>query len=325
MKAIALFSGGLDSTLAMSIAIEQGIEVVALNVNIGFGSTRDRRDHMENMCKQAGAEFMEIDIRSQYLRDILFSPKYGYGKNFNPCIDCHANMFKVAKNMMKDLGASFLISGEVAGQRPMSQNMEALNTVINLSETDNILVRPLSAKLLKETLPEKNGWIDREKLFGISGRSRDVQMSLVKKYGLKDFESPGGGCLLTDANFSKKIRDFVKYDKLEVDDINALKFGRHFRLRDGAKLIIGRNKEDNEGLKNVKSKKFISLEATGISSPYSLISIDATEDDLYFALRTLLTYTKAETDKEYKILRGNRDEFIVKAFENREVGREFSL
>jgi len=325
LKAIALFSGGLDSTLAMSIAIEQGIEVVALNVNIGFGSTRDRRDHMENMCKQAGAEFMEIDIRSQYLRDILFSPKYGYGKNFNPCIDCHANMFKVAKNMMKDLGASFLISGEVAGQRPMSQNMEALNTVINLSETDNILVRPLSAKLLKETLPEKNGWIDREKLFGISGRSRDVQMSLVKKYGLKDFESPGGGCLLTDANFSKKIRDFVKYDKLEVDDINALKFGRHFRLRDGAKLIIGRNKEDNEGLKNVKSKKFISLEATGISSPYSLISIDATEDDLYFALRTLLTYTKAETDKEYKILRGNRDEFIVKAFENREVGREFSL
>ena len=325
MKAIALFSGGLDSTLAMSIAIEQGIEVVALNVNIGFGSTKDRREHMENMCQQVGAEFLEIDIRSQYLKDILFTPKYGYGKNFNPCIDCHANMFRVAKSMMKELGASFMISGEVAGQRPMSQNMEALNTVVNLAETENLLVRPLSAKILDETVPEQNGWIDREKLFGISGRGREVQMSLVEKYGLKDFETPGGGCLLTDANFSNKIRDFIKYDTLEADDINSLKFGRHFRLQDGAKLIIGRNKDDNEGLKKVISKKFISLEATGVKSPYSLISVDATENDLDFALRTLLTYTKAEHNRDYMILRDDKDKFFAKPFDSRDVGREFSL
>ena len=325
MKAIALFSGGLDSTLAMSIAIEQGIEVIALNVNIGFGSTKDRRDHMESMCKQVGAEFLEIDIRSQYLKDILFSPKYGYGKNFNPCIDCHGNMFRIARSMMEELGASFLISGEVAGQRPMSQNMEALNTVVNLSETEGLLVRPLSAKLLEETIPEKKGWIDRKRFYGISGRGRDIQMKLVDKYGIKDFESPGGGCLLTDANFSNKIRDFIKYDTLEVDDINVLKFGRHFRLQDGAKLIIGRNQEDNEGLKKVESKKFSSLEATGVTSPYSLISVDATENDLYFALRTLLTYTKANREKEYVVLRDDKEKFFVKPFENRDIGREFSL
>jgi tRNA-specific 2-thiouridylase len=122
MKAIALFSGGLDSTLAMKLIIDQGIEVIALNVNMGFGSTKDRSDHMINMCEQVGATYQSVDIQSQFVQDILFDPKYGYGKNFNPCIDCHANMFRVAKNMMKELDASFLITGEVVGQRPMSQN-----------------------------------------------------------------------------------------------------------------------------------------------------------------------------------------------------------
>ena len=325
MKAIALFSGGLDSTLAMAIAIEQGIEVIGLNVNIGFGSTRSRREHMEKMCKQVGAEFLEIDIRSQYLRDILFTPKYGYGKNFNPCIDCHGNMFRVAKNMMKELGASFLISGEVAGQRPMSQNLDALYKVVNLAETEDLLVRPLSAKILDETTPEKNGWINRDMLFGIMGRGREVQMSLVKKYNLVDFESPGGGCLLTDANFSNKIRDFIEFDKLEVDDIDVLKFGRHFRLKDGAKLVIGRNKEDNDGLRNIKSQKFVSLEAKGVSSPFCLISVDASEDDLEFAFKSVLTYTKAVFNTDYIVLRNDSEEFFARPFGDREICREWSL
>jgi len=326
LKAIALFSGGLDSTLAMKMVIDQGIDVIGLNVNIGFGSTKDRRQHMENMCRQVGAEFMEIDIRSQFLRDILFSPKYGYGKNFNPCIDCHANMFRVAKSMMKELGASFLVSGEVVGQRPMSQNMKALKDVVELAESDNLLLRPLSAKLLPITIPEEKGWVDRDKLLGISGRNREKQLQMAKEFGLVDFEPPAGGCLLTEMHFAKKLRDFIKYETLEADDIDVLKFGRHFRLQDGAKLVIGRNQEDNLGLKGVKSRKFHSLEAIGIQSPFSLISKNASENDFNFALRAILTYTKAEKDREYKIIfNGGEEEFFAKPFENREVVRKWSL
>jgi tRNA-specific 2-thiouridylase len=326
LKAIALFSGGLDSTLAMKVIINQGIDVIALYVNIGFGSTKDRREHMESMCRQVGAEFMEIDIRQQFLRDILFSPKHGYGKNFNPCIDCHANMFRIAKEMMSELGASFIVSGEVAGQRPMSQNIRALKTVEELAESDNLLVRPLSAKLLSPSQPELNGWIDREKLLDISGRSREKQLKLADEFGLVDFEPPAGGCLLTEPYFAKKMRDFVKFDKLEVDDIDSLKFGRHFRLKDGAKLIIGRNADDNFGLQNVKSKKFNTLEAVGVKSPFSLISATASEDELQFALRTVLAYTKADIESEYKILfNGGEKEFIVKPCSSREESRKYSL
>ncbi len=236
MKAISLFSGGLDSTLAIKLLIDQGIEVVACNINTGFGATRDRGEHMKYMCEQVGAELMIIDIQSEYLQDVLFDPKYGYGKHFNPCIDCHAKMFEVAKRIMDDLGASFLVSGEVLGQRPMSQNADALAKVLDLSNCDGLLLRPLSAKRLAPTIAEEKGWVDREKLEGITGRSRDRQLELVKEYDLKDYESPGGGCLLTDENFTKKMHDFVAHDTLEVRDIPVLKFGRHLRLDDGAKL-----------------------------------------------------------------------------------------
>jgi tRNA-specific 2-thiouridylase len=179
MKAIALFSGGLDSTLAMKLIIDQGIDVIALNVNTGFGATKSKRDHMQSMCDQVGAELMIVDVQNEYVQDLLFSPKYGYGKNFNPCIDCHGFMFSVAKRMMKELDASFLISGEVIGQRPMSQNKEALETVLDLGDVEGLLVRPMCAKRMKPTIPEEKGWIDREKLLGIYGRSRNTQMELA--------------------------------------------------------------------------------------------------------------------------------------------------
>ena len=162
-KAIALFSGGLDSTLAMKLIIDQGIDVLAINISTGFGSTKDRREHMENMCRQVGAEFKIVDIQSEYLQDVLFSPKHGYGKHFNPCIDCHAKMFAVAKRVMEAEGASFLISGEVMGQRPMSQNKDALQMVLNDSNCDGLLLRPMSAKRLDPTIAEIEGLvIDRK-------------------------------------------------------------------------------------------------------------------------------------------------------------------
>ena len=324
MKAIALFSGGLDSTLAMKLIIDQGIDVLAININTGFGSTKDRREHMQSMCDQVGAEFKIIDIQSEYLQDVLFDPKHGYGKHFNPCIDCHAKMFAVAKRIMEAEGASFLISGEVMGQRPMSQNKDALQTVLNESNCDGLLLRPLSAKKLAPTIAEQNGWVDREKLEGITGRSRDRQLELAREIGLEDFESPGGGCLLTDDNFGKKMFDFIKYDTFEVKDIPVMKYGRHFRLKDGAKFVVGRNKEENEHLQNIDNDKYYHLKTVGIPGPHGLLSKNATEEEKEFAAKAMLTYTKAKPDESFSVA-FDGEEVTASAFDSRDVMKPYTI
>ncbi|HUH42929.1 MAG TPA: argininosuccinate synthase domain-containing protein [Sulfurimonas sp.] len=325
MKAIALFSGGLDSTLALKLIIDQGIEVLAVNINTGFGSTKDRLEHMQNMCAQVGAELKIIDIESEYLQDVLFDPKHGYGKNFNPCIDCHAKMFAVAKRVMESEGASFLISGEVLGQRPMSQNKEAMQTVLNESNCDGLLLRPLSAKALAPTLAEINGWVDREKLEGIVGRSRDRQLELVAEIGLEDFENPGGGCLLTDENFAKKMLDFIRYDKFEVKDIPVMKFGRHLRLPDGAKLVVGRNKDENLHLQNIDSQKYNHVKTVALPGPHSLLSKNATKADRELAAKIILTYCKTKEDTEYTILYDNIDEIQATPFDSRDALKPYTV
>jgi tRNA-uridine 2-sulfurtransferase len=324
MKAIALFSGGLDSTLAMKLIIDQGIDVLAVNISTGFGSTKDRLEHMQNMCDQVGAELMIIDIQSEFLQDVLFDPKYGYGKNFNPCIDCHAKMFAVAKRIMEAEGASFLLSGEVMGQRPMSQNKDALQTVLNESNCDGLLLRPMSAKMLTPTIAEANGWVDREKLEGITGRSRDRQLELAKEIGLDDFESPGGGCLLTDENFGKKMVDFIKHDKFEVKDIPVMKFGRHLRLSDGAKLVVGRNKEENGYLQDIDNDKFFHVRTIGIPGPHALLSKDASDADKELATKIILSYTKASPLKTFSIAYDNVEQ-KGSPFETREEANKFNV
>ena len=324
MKAIALFSGGLDSTLAMKLIIDQGIEVLAVNISTGFGSTKDRKEHMESMCKQVGAQLKIIDIQSEFLQDVLFDPKHGYGKNFNPCIDCHAKMFAVAKRIMEAEGASFLISGEVMGQRPMSQNKDALQTVLNESNCDGLLLRPMSALRLTPTIAEEKGWVDREKLEGITGRSRDRQLALAKEIGLADFESPGGGCLLTDENFGKKMFDFIKYDKFEVKDIPVMKFGRHFRLSDGAKLVIGRNKEENEHLQNIDNEKYYHIKTVGLPGPHALLSKNATPQDRELSASAILTYCKTSVDNSYT-LSYDGEEVTASPFTSREAMKPFTI
>jgi len=324
MKAIALFSGGLDSVLAMKLIIDQGIDVIALNINTGFGSTKDRLEHMQSMCEQVGAELKIIDIQNEFLQEVLFDPKHGYGKHFNPCIDCHAKMFAVAKRIMEVEGASFLISGEVMGQRPMSQNKDALQTVLNESNCDGLLLRPMSAKMLKPTIAEENGWVDREKLEGIVGRSRDRQLEMVKEIGLKDFESPGGGCLLTDANFAKKMVDFIKHDKFEVRDIPLMKYGRHFRLSDGAKLVIGRDKEENGYLQAIENDKYYHIKTVGLPGPHAMLSKNATQKDKDIAAKAILTYCKTDVNKSY-ILSFNDEEVRAYPFSSREEMKPFTI
>lgn len=319
MRALALFSGGLDSTLAMKLVIDQGIEVIAIYVDTGFGSLHSRLAHMENMCDQIGAKLEILDLKEEYLGEVLFEPQYGYGKNFNPCIDCHGFMFRYTSKLLEKYEASFMISGEVLGQRPMSQNKDALGIVQKLSLNEELVLRPLSAKLLPITKPEREGWIDREKLLDIWGRGRIRQLELAKKIGLENFEPPAGGCLLTDVQFSNRLKDFVSNENLEIDDIDTLKAGRHLRLPDGAKLIIGRDQEDNQKLENTKSKKYLKGKIEGATGPLVLFERDASENDKKLAGDFIVSYGKTEPNKLYKI---NFGEFI---FEGRKLPSKDSM
>lgn len=301
MRAIALFSGGLDSVLAMKVIIDQGIDVVAVNVNFGFGSTKDRLEHMQSMCNQIGATLKILDLRDDYLKEVLFSPKYGYGKNFNPCIDCHGFMFRHAGKLLEKYDASFLISGEVVGQRPMSQRKDAMAQVQKLSLHEELVLRPLSAKLLPPTKPELEGWVDREKLLAFEGRGRHNQIQLAKDIGLTNYEPPAGGCLLTEENTARRIRDFIAYDTMEIEDIDTLKYGRHLRLPEGAKLIVGRNKEDNDSLQNTQSNKYHKVKIKNAVGPLSLFSKNATQNDKLLAANIITTYAKTEPNKSYEI------------------------
>jgi len=326
MKALALFSGGLDSMLAMKLITNQGIEVKALNINIGFGGTSDKSEIMASRAARVGASFEMIDVRNSYLQEVLFSPKYGYGKHFNPCIDCHAFMFKTALNMLEQENASFIITGEVLGQRPMSQRNDAMAKVKKLANDDeNLILRPMCAKNLPPTKPELLGWVDREKLEGISGRSRKRQLELAELFGLEDFESPGGGCLLTLDSFSKKIQDFLKFDKnMQVNDAQLLKYGRHLRLPNGAKMIIGRNELENELLRNLKTPKYEEINIFDLCGAYSLVDVNISEEDLKIALKIALTYTKNDTKQNYKL--GFKDKiYQTCAYDDKEVFKDLFI
>ena len=302
MRALALFSGGLDSMLAIKLIADQGIDVVAIHIQTGFGGTKDVTELMRSRAQMAGATMEVIDVREEYIQKILFDPVYGYGKNFNPCIDCHGYMFKIAKGLMEKFQASFLITGEVVGQRPMSQRADAIKQVTKLAEDrdEKLILRPMSAKLMEETTPELEGWVDRDQLLDISGRSRERQMELADRYGWEDYESPGGGCLLTEEHFSDRIREFIAHDDLTVDEIDLLKFGRHFRLADGAKLVVGRNQEDNEGLQNIKSDKYMQVKLP-IAGPLSLLSRDISESDKRLAAKIAITYARSSASESYDV------------------------
>ncbi len=324
MRALALFSGGLDSMLAIKLIVDQGIDVIAIHIKTGFGGTKDVSDLMRERAKQAGATMEIVDVREEYIQKILFDPVYGYGKNFNPCIDCHGYMFKVARGLMEKYDASFLITGEVLGQRPMSQRADAIKQVTKLAEDkeDKLILRPMSAKLMEPTTPEIEGWVDREKLHAISGRSRETQLSLAQAYGWEDYESPGGGCLLTEEHFSDRLREFVAHDELTVSDIDLLKYGRHFRLPDGAKLIVGRNQEDNEGLQQVKSEKYMTVKLP-IAGPFSLLSAAATAEDKALAAKIAMTYARSSVKESYEVEIGGDEIFTVSPYAEKKEAQQY--
>lgn len=266
IKAVALFSGGLDSILAVKLIREQRIEVRGVNFKTPFFGL----DKTYAAIKNLDIDLEIIDI-TQELLEILRNPKHGFGKNMNPCIDCHALMFKKAGEYMTRIGASFILSGEVLGERPMSQNRNSLNIIERESGFEGRILRPLSALLLAETIPEKEGLVERNKLLNISGRSRKRQIELAAKMGIEDYPSPAGGCKLTEPAFSKRLRDLFTQGVFSLEEIELLKLGRHFRLSRDIKLVVGRNKEENKQLLNFFQDEDFLFEAKNLKGPVSLL------------------------------------------------------
>lgn len=253
-KAIALMSGGLDSTLAAKLMLDQGIEVIGLHLYSAFGCLTE----VQESAKELGIELLIKEKGAAYL-DLIKDPAYGYGKAMNPCIDCRIYMFDIAEHIRTQQGADFIITGEVLGQRPMSQQRNSMNLIDNNSPAAERVLRPLSAKLFKPTLVEEQGLVDRERLLDISGRSRKRQLQLAKDWGLKAFAPPGGGCLLTEVSFTSRLKDFFSHDENTPDDqrlaqTELLRVGRHFRINENTKAVIGRNQKDNSLIESLSSK-----------------------------------------------------------------------
>lgn len=297
-KALGLLSGGLDSSLAAICLKRQGIDVTAIAfVTPFFGAAKARR-----AAEKIGIPLLVHDIGDLHL-EMVKQPRYGYGKNMNPCIDCHAMMFRLAGGIMLAEGFDFLFSGEVLGQRPMSQNLSALRAVANYSGHPEQILRPLSARLLPATPMEEQGLVDREQLLDIQGRTRRRQEILAKEWGLVDYPSSGGGCLLTEKHFSDRLRDLFTYEPgCTLRDVELLKTGRQFRLSTRARLALGRNQQDNEALRELAGDDDLLLRCIGFSGPLGVLSGTPDEDDIATATAVVAGYGKGSSEAMVEVL-----------------------
>jgi tRNA-uridine 2-sulfurtransferase len=275
MKALALLSGGLDSTLAIKVMLEQGIEIEALHFTTVFcrcdGASNSCGSHAISIANRFNIKMQTINYTSSIIESVK-KPRYGYGSNMNPCIDCRINMLHMARLRMDETNSSFIITGEVLGQRPMSQHLAALRLIEKNTDLEGLILRPLSAKLLEPTIPEKNKWVDREKLLSISGRSRKEQISMATLFEIKDYPCPAGGCLLTDPIFAARIKDLLLHNpNFVLNDVLLLKIGRHFRFNKNVKLVVGRDEKENQVITNLAKPHDILLEIAEYPGPVSLI------------------------------------------------------
>ncbi|MEN6319668.1 MAG: tRNA 4-thiouridine(8) synthase ThiI [Syntrophaceae bacterium] len=293
-KGIALISGGLDSLLAVKLILDQGIEVMGVTFVTPFFSAKKAK----TAAKTISLPLTIVDITEEHL-EMLKAPKYGYGKNMNPCIDCHTLMLKIAGRIMETQGADFLFTGEVLGQRPMSQTKQSLHVVAKNSGYQEYILRPLSAQLLPETKPEIEGKVDRQRLLAIQGRGRKDQIELARIYGISGYAAPAGGCLLTDPPFSKRLRDLFNYNKeFRIRDIELLKYGRQFRINETTKVIVGRNSYENDALTKLSEEEDVIITMPQFPGPTTLIPGGGDDSTILLAASLCALYSDAPKDKE---------------------------
>ena len=342
-KAVALISGGLDSLLAAKVVQEQGVHVEGINFFTGFcveGHTHAIRKKDQNKAKrnnalwvaeQLGIKLHIIDIIEEY-KSILFNPKHGYGANLNPCLDCKIFMVQKAHEWIAEHDFDFIITGEVIGQRPMSQRKDTMPVIAAESGADDLLLRPLCAKNLPMTKPEREGWIDRDLLFGFSGRSRKPQMALAKQFGLEDYAQPAGGCcFLTDEQYSHKLADLWQAQgekAYELDDIMLLKVGRHLRPRPHFKVIISREEGEGKFMQGYR-KRYLSLKTTSHAGPLALIDGDVEPADIELAARVVARYSQGRNAEQVELElddgSGAKRMLVVKPLAAHEIPKEWFI
>lgn len=304
-KALALFSGGLDSTLAILTVMRQGVNVTAVTFLTHFGcDISDRSSCSKNPFKAAeqfGFPVKLCHLAEEFL-EIVKNPKYGHGKNMNPCIDCRILMLKEAKELMNMTGADFIVTGEVLGQRPMSQRRETLSLIDREAGLEGYVLRPLTALNLKPTIPEQKGLVKRELLYGFRGRSRKPQMRLASEFGLKDYPTPAGGCLLTDPIYSCKLKELLEHNPdPSIRDINLLRVGRHFRLSQYCKVIVGRNEKENKIIESMAEEGDYLLRVLGYGSPIALMAGDVTDIEIEKAASLCVRYSDAKKLRNVRV------------------------
>jgi tRNA-specific 2-thiouridylase len=300
---VGLFSGGLDSILAVKVLQDQKIKIIGVTFSTPFFGA----DRALEAARHLEMDHRVVDITPEHL-EMVRHPKHGYGRHMNPCIDCHAMMFRKAGELMKAEKADFLFSGEVLGERPMSQNRGSLVRVARESGYEPVILRPLSAKLLPQTQPEREGVVDRGGLLDLRGRGRKRQMELAAHYGIHDYPTPAGGCLLTDPVFSRRLRDLFQLgDSLAPRDVELLKVGRHLRLSNAHKVVVGRNQEENRRLRDLHAPGDLLLDVRGYSSPLVLIPGGAPEPLVQQAAAILLRYSDAPEGQAALVIVSNTE------------------
>lgn len=299
-KALVLLSGGLDSLLATKIILDQGLDAEAVHFITPF--CKYNRNFIDRVSREFGIKVHAIFLGQEFL-EVVTNPPHGYGSQMNPCIDCRILMLKKAKELADKIGAEFLVTGEVLDERPFSQRLNAMQLIEREAGLEDKILRPLSAKLLPPTEAERNGWIDGERLFAIRGRSRKPQMELATKYGIKDYPTPSGGCLLTDPAFARRIRDHLKHEgKLTLNDAILLTIGRHFRINK-VKVIAGRNMDENNRLQEIAEQNQIPhLMVKEYKGPITLIIGEVNLDILEKAAAITVRYSDAPKNTPVKVL-----------------------
>ncbi len=314
-KAVVLISGGLDSLLAAKVIQEQGVHVEGINFFTGFcveghthairkrDSSKPKRNNALWVAEQLGIKLHIVDIIEEY-KDVVLNPNHGYGANLNPCLDCKIFMVRKALEWIAQHGFDFIVTGEVIGQRPMSQRKDTMPVVSKESGAEDLLLRPLCALNLPPTLPEREGWVDRERLHGFSGRSRKPQMALAARFGFQDYAQPAGGCcFLTDAQYAAKLSDLWQARgsrQYDLDDIMLLKVGRHLRPRPHFKLIISREEGEGNFLRGYRNQ-YMSINSLSHPGPMALIDGEIEEADILLAARLVARYGKGRSADQVEL------------------------